>query len=110
LNSFVTVYAVTTGETLTEVHSGRIVTNNGATGALTLNLPAAAKGLHFIFSLAAAQSIVVDPQGTDQILVLTDMAGDEITSDTSIGTTVELVAVDDSKWLPIRKIGTWQDL
>jgi hypothetical protein len=110
LNNFVTVFADTDGETLTGDYSGLIITNTSATGAQTFTLPDAVVGMHFFFSVAAAQSMVVDPQNEDQILSLTDAAGDEITSDTSIGTTVELVAIDGSKWLPIRRTGTWQDL
>jgi hypothetical protein len=110
LNSFILVAAHTTSDTFSYAHSGRLVTNPAATGTLTFDLPPAAPGLHFIFAVAAAQAIVVVPDSGDQIIVLTNMSDEEITSDTTIGTTVELVAIDDSKWLPIRRTGAWQDL
>jgi hypothetical protein len=110
LNSFILVAAHTTGDTFSDAHSGRLVTNPAATDTLTFDLPPAAPGLHFIFALATTEAIVVEPHSGDQILVLTDMGDEEITSDTTIGTTVELVAIDDSKWLPIRTTGAWQDM
>jgi hypothetical protein len=109
-NSYLNVYADTDGETLTDSHSGRIITNTGAAGGQTFTLPAASSGLHFIFSLSAAQYIEVDPQNEDQIIGFpTTAMGDKIRSDTIIGTTIELVAVDSTKWLPVRKAGTWTD-
>jgi hypothetical protein len=41
---------------------------------------------------------------------LTNAAGDAISSNATIGDTVELVALDDTKWLPIRTVGTWADV
>jgi hypothetical protein len=110
LNSFLTVYPFSSGQTLTELHSGRIVTNLGAISLLTLNLPPALEGLNFVVSLSAAQQVDVNPQTGDQIIGLTDNAGDAIRSGSTIGTTVELVALDSTKWLPIRTIGTWTDV
>jgi hypothetical protein len=110
LNSFLTVYPFSTGQTLTELHSGRIVTNLGAMSLLTVNLPPALEGLHFVVSLSAAQQVDVNPQTGDQIIGLTDNAGDAIRSGSTIGTTVELVALDSTKWLAIRTIGTWTDV
>jgi hypothetical protein len=67
--------------------------------------------MHLIFALSAAQEIVVNPDDNDQILGFSGVVtGDAIKSSPSnIGTTVELVAIDDSKWLPIRQVGTWID-
>jgi hypothetical protein len=107
---FVTVFLDTNGGGLTDDFSGWVITNRDATGGQTFTLPAAAVGRHFIFSLSAAQYIEVDPQNEDQIIGLTDAAGNKIRSDTTIGTTVELIAIDSSKWLPIRKIGSWSDM
>jgi hypothetical protein len=108
-NSYLNVYTDINGETLTDSHSGRIITNTGATGAQTFNLPPAVIGLHFIFALSAAQDMDVNPQADDQIIVLTNAAGDAISSDAIAGSTVELIAVDSTKWLPIRRSGTWTD-
>jgi hypothetical protein len=100
LNNFVTVLADEDGGGLTGNHSGLVITNPEATSGQTFTLPDAATGLHFIFSLSAAQYIEVDPQNLDQIIGFpTTAAGDKIRSDTLIGTTIELVAVDSTKWL-----------
>jgi hypothetical protein len=109
-NNYVTVLADLDGGGLTEDYSGWVITNTSATGGQTFTLPPAATGLHFIFSLSAAHYIEVDPQSEHQIIGLTDGAGNRIRSvPATIGTTVELVAVDESKWLPIRTVGTWTD-
>jgi hypothetical protein len=112
LNSFLTVYTDTNGETLTDLYSGRVITNTGATGSQTFDLPPAATGSHFVFSLSTNKAILVNPQSDDLIIGLTSgsLGGDAISSDTTIGSTVELVAIDSANWLPIRVIGTWTDV
>jgi hypothetical protein len=67
--------------------------------------------LHFIVSLSAAQTIDVNPDTMTsyQIIGLTNGAGDAIRG-TGVGTTVELVAIDSTNWLPIRTNGTWSDV
>jgi hypothetical protein len=109
LNSFLTLWLLPGGGNLNDAYSGALITNLGATGAQTLNLPRAISGLHITVSLAVAQDVNINPDNFDQILVLTNEAGDEITSNATIGDTVELVAIDDSKWLPIRTVGTWSN-
>jgi hypothetical protein len=110
LNNFLTLQPVTAGINVNDGYSGAVITNLGATGALTLNLQRAIKGLHIIVTLSAAQDVNINPQNDDQILVLTNAAGDAISSNATIGDTVELVALDDTKWLPIRTVGTWADV
>jgi hypothetical protein len=107
LNSFLTVWHIPGGGNLNDAYSGGLITNLGATGAQTMNLPRAISGLHITVSLAVAQDVDLNPENEDQILVLTNEAGDAITSNSTIGDTVELVALDDAKWLPIRTVGTW---
>jgi hypothetical protein len=109
LNSFLTVWnlPLTGNVNLNDVYSGGLISNLGATDAQTLTLPRATPGLHITVSLAVAEDVDIDPQTGDQILVLTDEAGDAITSSETIGDTVELVALDDTNWLPIRIVRTW---
>jgi hypothetical protein len=113
LNTFMLVAAHTTGDTFSYAHSGRLVTNPAATGSLTFNLPPAAPGLHFIFALSAAQRIVVNPEDGDLFIGtgITPVpgAGDAIQSDQIVGTLIEIVAIDSTNWLQIRKVGTWAD-
>jgi hypothetical protein len=110
-NNFVTVFLDTNGGGLTGEFSGWVITNRDAMGTQTFNLPPAVTGMHMIFALSAAQEIVVNPDDNDQILGFSGVVtGDAIKSSPSnIGTTVELVAIDDSRWLPIRQVGTWID-
>jgi hypothetical protein len=114
LNDFVTVYTDTDGGGLTGDYSGLVITNPAATGAQTFHLPPAVKGMHFIFALSAAQKIVLNPQDNN-VFIGTGISpapadGDAIESDQVIGTLIEIVAVDATNWLTIRKVGTWIDI
>jgi hypothetical protein len=107
----VLVFSDTNGETLTNAHSSQVITNTLATGSQTFNLPAASAGLHFLFALSAAQKIAVNPQN-DDVFIGTGIsrapaAGDALESDQVVGTLIEIVAVDSTQWLVIRKVGTW---
>jgi hypothetical protein len=111
LNNFVTVFLDTNGGGLTGDFSGWVITNRDATGSQTFTLPDALVGMHFVFSLSAAQEVVVNPQNNDQIMGFSGVSqGESIKSNPStVGTTVELVAIDSTNWLPIRKVGEWDD-
>jgi hypothetical protein len=107
----VLVFSDTDGEMLTANHSGQIITNAAATGSQTFDLPPAATGLHFLFAVAAAQKMVVSPE-SGNLFVGTGIdpapaAGDALESDTVVGTLIEIVAIDSTKWLQIRKVGSW---
>lgn len=107
----VRVTAETISATLTaqQVSSG-IVTNEGAGGAIVLTLPAAAQGMVVTVALSDALDVDVNPDDADQILGLTDAAGDAISSDAAAGSMVSLVAVSASEWLPLGERGTWTDV
>jgi hypothetical protein len=113
-NNFAIVHADTNGETFTAASSGWIVTNPNATGSQSFDLPPAAAGLHFLFAVAAAQKIVVNPDNNDLFVGTgispAPLAGDALESDQVVGTLIEIVAVDSAKWLQIRKVGTWSDV
>ena len=106
------MYSPANNETLTDARSGQIITNSGATGTRAFNLPHAATGLHFLFALSAAQKISVNPQDNDIFIGtgLSPAAGDALESDQAIGTLIEIVAIDSTNWLQIRKVGTWTDV
>jgi hypothetical protein len=112
LNSFLLVTPYTTSDTFSYAHSGRLVTNPAATGTLTFDLPPAAPGMHFIFAVATTQKIAVNPDDNDVFIGLlpTLDVGDAIESDTVVGTLIEIVAIDSTNWLQIRKAGTWADI
>lgn len=87
---------------------GQIYTNTGASGGQTFNLPAAVAGMHVTFLLSAADTVTINPDNADQILVLTNAAGDAISCATQ-GAWIELVAIDGTNWLAISSNGTWTD-
>lgn len=85
-----------------------VYANLGATGVLTVTLPGAAKGLTYCAYVAAAQVVTVDPATGDQILALTNAAGDKITNSTP-GSSVCLTALDGTYWAALTPQGTWAD-
>jgi hypothetical protein len=109
LNNFVVVFADTDGGGLTGDFSGWVITNPADTDGQTFNLPPAAAGMHFIFALSAGEQIVVNPHDEDQFIGVagTPATGEAIESDEVVGTLLEIVAIDSSKWLAIRRVGTW---
>lgn len=75
----------------------------------TVILPnaALALGCRYTFVTTSGGSIV-DTDGTDQIIGLTNSAGDKITNATA-GNSVTLEAVSANEWAPIAIYGTWAD-
>lgn len=85
-----------------------VYTNRGAQGAITMTLPAASSGVNYCFYVAAAQALNVDTATGDQIASLTNAAGDKIANSTP-GSSLCLVAEDETNWLPLDTVGTWTD-
>lgn len=104
------VEAHTAGDTLTTAESGTVHTNAGASGAVTLVLPAAAVGLEYFFGVRAAQELRIDPNGTETISLpstgVPGAAGKYLTAD-AIGETVHLVCVAAGTWAVMGYTGTW---
>lgn len=96
--------------TLTSTACGKAYGNKGATGTLVYNLPEASTvvGCRITFTTYAAQTIGVNPGDADQILALTNAAGDSITNATA-GNSVTLLATDDTNWIAVAIYGTWAD-
>jgi hypothetical protein len=88
---------------------GGAVTNTGAGGAVVLTLPAAVVGYSVCVFLTAAYDVDVNPDGTDQIMTLTDAAGDAISSDATVGSYVVLTCLASGKWFALGYAGTWSD-
>jgi len=61
------VKSYTSAATFAGKHSGLIANNRGASGTVTLTLPAALPGMRFTFSRVAAQLFRFDPSGTETI-------------------------------------------
>ena len=88
-----------------------IINNNGASGAVTLTLPAVAgnNGLTYCFSVSTAQTITVQTVGSDQIIVGTIIgtAGGSMNSDI-VDSSICLIANNQAQWVANQSLcGSW---
>lgn len=98
-----------TATTLTAVQCGSTFINSGA---VEVELPEASTvvGCRYTFVTANASNFDIDPDGGDQILVLTNAAGDAIRNAT-LGNSVTIQAINATSWAVINKEqGTWSDI
>lgn len=97
-----------TATTITAAQCGDTFYNSGA---VVINLPEAstAVGCRLTFVTANASNFDINPDDADQILVLTNAAGDAIRNAT-LGNTVVLQALNASQWVEISAVGTWSDI
>jgi len=103
------VQAHTTDDTLTAAESGSVHTNLGATGPITLTLPASASmGTVFTFAAQEAQELRVDP-GTATIRDDSGQTADKHKSANSIGACLTLIANSNGDWVTVAKNGTWTE-
>ncbi len=99
----------TADDTLTAAESGGVHTNLGATGTVTLTLPASApQGTVFAFVVQAAQELRVDP-GTAAIRDDSGQTADKYKSADAIGECLTLIADSNGDWATIAKNGTWTE-
>ena len=78
------------------------------TGAFVATLPVAVIGQCVTFYHLTAGNYVVNPNGIERILTLTDANGDSILSAT-VGDSIELCAIAASQWAAVARVGTWSD-
>jgi hypothetical protein len=103
------IEAHTSGDTLTESESQSVHTNLGATGVVTLTLPASATaGTTFTFAVQAAQQLRVDP-GTATIRDNSGQTPDKYKWADAVGESLTLVADANGDWVTIAKNGTWSE-
>ena len=105
------VEAHTSGDTLTAAECyGSIHTNTGASGAITIALPAAVVGMNVKFAVGAAQELRIDPNGSETISLpstgVPGAAGKYLVAD-AIGETVNLVCCSAGSWRVFGHTGTW---
>ena len=104
-----TIEAHTSDDTLTAAESGSVHTNLGATGTVTLTLPASAPvGTVFTFAIQAAQELRVDP-GTAAIRDDSGQTVDKYKSADAIGECLSLAADSNGDWVTTAKNGTWTE-
>ena len=101
------IEAHTSNDTLTESESGSVHTNLGATGLVTLTLPAsAAAGTRFTFAVQAVQQFRVNP-GTAASRDNSGQTPDTYKWADAIGESITLVADSNGDWVTTAKNGTW---
>jgi len=104
-----TIEAHISDDTLTVTESGSVHTNLGATGIVTLTLPASApEGTVFSFAVQAAYELRVEP-GTAAIRDDSGQAAGKYKSADAIGECLTLVADENGDWVTIAKNGTWTE-
>lgn len=104
-----TVEAHTSDDTLTVAESGSVHSNLGASGMVTLTLPASASaGTVFSFAVQAAQELRIDP-GTAAIRDDSGQTADKYKVADAIGECLTLVADSNGDWVTIAKNGTWTE-
>lgn len=104
-----TVQDHTSDDTLTEHETGIIHSNLGATGAITLTLPAVDKaGIKFTFAVQAAQELRIDP-GAATIRDDSGQTADKYKTANAIGESLGIISNSSGDWYTISKNGTWTE-
>ena len=104
-----TIEAHTSDDTLTAAESGSVHSNLGATGTVTLTLPASAPaGTVFTFAVQAAQELRIEP-GEATIRDDSGQTADKYKSANAIGECISLIADSNGDWVTIAKNGTWTE-
>jgi hypothetical protein len=94
--------------TLTTADSGKLYTNDGATGEITINVNTTTAGDMVTVANAESYTLNVNPADTVQILGLTNAAGDAIQS-TSAGDFVQIYLINSTQAAAVTR-GTWSDV
>lgn len=99
-----------TTTTATAAQCGSIFTNSGA-GVVTLPEASTVLGCQYSFVTGNASNFDVNPaDGTDQISLLTNAAGDAIRNAT-VGNSITIAAVSNDAWHQVgAPVGTWSDV
>lgn len=107
--NYLPVENFTADDTLTVYESGKVVTNLGATGAVTLTLPQnATAGCWFIACVLAAQQLRIDPGAAGAFY----FGGAKQTDDKYIWADDEaesmiFVSLGNGDWMAMALVGTW---
>lgn len=103
------IEAHTGDDTLQAWESGGVHTNLGATGIVTLTLPASAPaGTTFTFAVQAVQQLRIDP-GTKAIRDDIGQTADKYKWASVTGACLKLAADSNGDWVTAAKNGTWSE-
>jgi hypothetical protein len=97
-----------TATTITAAQCGSTFIN---AGAIEMELPEASTvlGCRLTFIVGNVSNFTVDPDAADQIVLLTNAAGDSLIAD-AIGESLTIQAISASEWAPVgAEKGTWTD-
>lgn len=95
------VIAFALDQTLDEDDAGQIITNEGASGALTYTLPPASAGLKFGFAVVVAQDLEIAADSGETV------GGASSLTASDIGAMMFIRGFDDGTWLIESQTGTW---
>lgn len=108
LSGFKQKQVTATATTITAAQCGSTFINSGA---IEMELPEASTvlGCQLTFIVGNASTFTIDPDGGDQIMLLTNAAGDALAAD-AVGESVVIEAISASAWAPVgAEKGTWTD-
>ncbi len=104
-----TVTNVTADRTLLQSESGQVFSNRGATGTVTITLPASAvAGTKFTFAVQEFQRLQVDP-GAGTIRDDIGQTADKYKWADYVGENLTIVADGSGDWFNISKWGSWSE-
>jgi hypothetical protein len=98
------IYSVDADTTLGATQSGTLFDCRTLGAKRTITLPPAAPGLNFKFFVTDADSLRITGGSLDSLEVA---AGTVFKTTTSVSGTVEVIALDATKWLMFSLLGTW---
>jgi len=100
----------TANATLTHNDMQTFHSNNGASGVITLALPASQPGMHVYFGVREAFELRIDPNGTETISLpssgVPGAAGKYLSAD-AVGESVHLACFEAGSWACVGYTGTW---
>lgn len=88
--------------------SGTLYTNEGAAAQIVFNLPTAAANLRYTFIVQDADGIQVVASAGDTIRIaagVSSVAG--TATSTTIGSVIEIIAINATEWIAISSVGVW---
>lgn len=108
LSGFLQKQVAATATTITAAQCGSTFISSGA---IEMELPEASTvhGCRLTFVVANASAFTVDTDAGDQIMILSNAAGDAVAAD-AVGETLTIEAISDSQWVVIDVYGTWSDV
>lgn len=106
------VVTMTTSYSVLTANKGKVHTNLGVGAAVAVTMPecSTAIGMPFKFAVVDAHTVNIDVNAADQIIPLTNSAGDSIQTTGTAGDFIELMCLDNTYMIQINdEVGTWAD-